>query len=76
MLNASLLEVASRCATVPVENGMITIKHNRWTAYNFDTFVSYGVEDIFDVSEPKELFEPHRRFYPSDWFYSREMGVI
>jgi len=76
MLSASLLEVASRCATVPVENGMITVKHNCWTACEFDSFVSFGVESIFDVSEPKELYEPHRRFYPSDWLYSREMGVI
>lgn len=55
---------------------MITVKHNRWTACEFDSFVSFGEESIFDVSEPKELYEPHRRFYPSDWFYSISMGVI
>lgn len=76
MLTATLLEIAVRCATVPVENGMITVKHNRWTACEFDSFVSFGEESIFDVSEPKELYEPHRRFYPSDWFYSISMGVI
>ena len=75
MLSASLLQVALRCATVPVENGMITVKHNRWTACEFDAFVSFGEESIFVEDEPKELYEPHRRFYPSDWFY-REWGVI
>lgn len=73
MLTATLLEIASRCASVPVENGMVTFKHNRWTAYEFDCFVAFGEEDIFDVDDSKDLYEPHRRFYPSNWFFSREM---
>lgn len=73
MLTVSLLEIASRCATVPVENGLITVKHNRWTSCEFGSFISFGDESVFDVSEPKELYEPHRRFYPSDWLLSREI---
>jgi hypothetical protein len=75
MLTATLLEIASRCATVPVENGLITMKHNRWTACEFDCFIAFGVESLFDESEPKELYVPHRRFYPDDWFHSRTLGV-
>lgn len=72
MLTASLLEIASRCASVFVDNGMfITIKHNRWTACEFDSFVTFGDESLFDMDEPKELWEPHRRFYASSWFFSR-----
>lgn len=69
MLTASLLRIASKCATVPVENSMITIKHNRWTACEFDSFVSFGEETIFDIDGSKELWTPHMRYYPSDWFF-------
>ena len=72
MLTATLLEIASRCATVPVENNMITMKHNRWTAYEFDNFINYETEEFFDLPEgPKELWKPHLRYFKSNFFYAR-----
>ena len=72
MLTASLFSIAVRCATVSVEDNLITIKHNRWTACEFENFIDYGTVSIFDEIST-ELWEPHMRHYRSNFLLEREV---